>query len=118
MENLQKAIENTRQIIDNSLDSSNRFENIKEELFDYQLQYVQGLYEGKLKPLKLNEFNREGDGFQILLKDCTFFKDFLFDEYLKRSPNFKEISNEDMYHKQGEFARCVANQIYELFKII
>lgn len=80
--------------IENAIDSSSRFENLKRELLDYQLQYVDKLEGGELKPLH-EKVDGIDESFKDYLYECTDIRSYLTDEYCK-------VIGNEMYHNENE----------------
>jgi len=94
-----------KKTIENSIDNSRRFENVQEELFDYQLQYVEKLEKGEIKENSKednwgdeeSEYMRHKKIFEDSLKNTfqkrlfkyTYLEHQLLQEYLKRKENRK-----------------------------
>jgi hypothetical protein len=96
-------MEKINNIIESSIDSSKRFENLEEELLDYQLQYVEKLQEGIIKPLhEKTEVYKET--FSDYISEYTNFRQYLTDRYCK-------IKGNSMYENEEERARF--NQWYD-----
>lgn len=97
----------------NTQDNSRRFENVKEELLDYQLQYVEKLDSGELSFLE--ESNEKRD-FIELLKDYTSLVHKIEDEFCKRYKDMENVSREEFEYQRGFFSGAVLYKINELYK--
>lgn len=86
-----EKIQNT---IENNLGSSSRFENLEEEMFDYQLQYIEKLQEGVLKPLHEKVEGYE-ETFLDYISEYTNFRQYLTKKYCK-------MMGSDMYNNKEE----------------
>ena len=119
-------MEKFKNIIENKGDNSRRFENIHEELLDYEFQYIEKLEKGELKEIKnnkieeLNNYEKEQKEIEDSLN--TIFEKNLFKytelshdlnrEYYKRVENnnkkfkewlkniFTQIGNEHLNNKK------------------
>ena len=87
-------MEKIQNILESSIDKSKRFESLKRELLDYQLQYVNKLENGELKPLHEKVDGAE-ESFEDYIYECTDIRSYLTDEYCK-------IVGMEMYHNEKE----------------
>ena len=108
MENLPKIEQQT-----NIQDNSRRFENVKEELLDYQLQYVEKLDSGELNFLEGSNNKRD---FSELLKDYTLLVHNIEDEFCKRYKDMDNVSRDEFEYQRGFFAGSVIHKVDELYK--
>lgn len=87
-------MEKIQNFVENSLDSSKRFESLGEELLDYQFQYIEKLNEGALKPLHKKSEGYE-ESFEDYIYEYTNIRPYLTERYCK-------LMGEGMYKKEEE----------------
>jgi len=93
-----------------NIDNSRRFESVREEVFDYQLQYVEKLYSGEFKQ-KIEKDKDIGD----LVMDFSYLKRVIYDECLKRIPNFEKMKKDKIDQIIGYTTGVISRQINDSY---
>jgi hypothetical protein len=87
-------MEKIQNFVENNIGSSKRFENLNEELLDYQFQYIDKIEDRTITPLYEKDEDYE-ETFKDYLYGYTNIRPYLSDEYYK-------IIGDKMYSSEGE----------------
>lgn len=102
-------MEKLNNMVENSLGSSKKFENHNEELFDYQLQYIDKIEQGTIIPL-YEKIEGYDETFEDYLIGYTNIRQYLNEEYCKIMGDRMYSSSEER-KKFDDWFDLIFNQV-------
>lgn len=106
-------MEKIQNFTENNIGGSRRFENVKEELIDYQMQYIEKLENGTLKPLPGNIHENNDETFEDRIVELSSLSSSLDNEFNKRYPNLDNVPKEKIREDKDNFFGNVLREIKE-----